>query len=89
MDGHIGQLFDAFEQQGVMDDLIVIISADHGENIGELGIYGEDTLYCQFLIRTRTYIDHPAIRITTHITFHEISFPSFTQYSAQGVIEVP
>ncbi len=41
MDSHIGQLFDAFEQQGVLDDLIIVISADHGENMGELGIYGE------------------------------------------------
>jgi arylsulfatase A-like enzyme len=41
MDDHIGQLFEVFEKQGVMDDLIVIISSDHGENQGELGIYGE------------------------------------------------
>ena len=41
MDGHIGQLFDALEKQGVMDDLVVIISGDHGENMGEFGIYGE------------------------------------------------
>ncbi|MDF2958937.1 MAG: sulfatase [Paenibacillus sp.] len=41
MDDHIGMIFQALEQQGVMDDLIVIITADHGENQGELGIYGE------------------------------------------------
>lgn len=41
MDTHIGQIFTALEKQGVMDDLIVIISSDHGENQGELGIYGE------------------------------------------------
>jgi len=41
MDTHIGQIFDAMEAQGVMDDLVVIISADHGENHGELGIYKE------------------------------------------------
>jgi arylsulfatase A-like enzyme len=41
MDGHIGQLFSALEEQGVMDDLVVIISSDHGENQGELGIYAE------------------------------------------------
>ena len=41
MDQHIGQLFDALEAQGAMDDLVVIVSADHGENFGELGIYGE------------------------------------------------
>ena len=41
MDQHVGQLFDALAAQGVMDDLVVVISADHGESLGELGIYGE------------------------------------------------
>jgi len=41
MDEHLGRVFDALRQQGVWDDLVVIISADHGENLGELGIYGE------------------------------------------------
>ncbi|MFC5447097.1 sulfatase family protein [Paenibacillus aestuarii] len=41
MDDHIGMLFSELERQGVMDDLVVIITADHGENMGELGIYGE------------------------------------------------
>ncbi len=41
MDEHLGRLFAALEKQGVMDELIIIISADHGENIGQLGIYGE------------------------------------------------
>jgi choline-sulfatase len=41
MDSHIGQLFQALEAQGVMDDLAIIITSDHGENQGELGIYKE------------------------------------------------
>jgi len=41
MDSHIGMLFDALREQGVFDDLVIIISADHGENMGELGLYGE------------------------------------------------
>ena len=41
MDEHIGQLLAALEEAGVMDDLAIIISSDHGENLGELGIYGE------------------------------------------------
>lgn len=41
MDENIGQLFDLLERKGVMDELIIIITADHGENMGELGIYGE------------------------------------------------
>ncbi len=41
VDGHIGRIFAALEKKGVMDDLAVIISSDHGENMGELGIYSE------------------------------------------------
>ena len=40
-DSHMATVVDALKRQGVWDDLIVIVSADHGENQGELGIYGE------------------------------------------------
>jgi len=41
MDDHIGELLKELEKQGVMDDLVVIVSADHAENQGELNIYGD------------------------------------------------
>lgn len=41
MDRHIGMVFDALRKQGIMDDVVVILSADHGENQGEMGIYAE------------------------------------------------
>jgi len=41
LDTHIGHIFDALREKGVMDDLAIIISSDHGENLGELGIYVE------------------------------------------------
>jgi choline-sulfatase len=41
MDENIGTIFSLLEQKGVMEDLVIIITADHGENMGELGIYGE------------------------------------------------
>ncbi len=41
MDEHLGRLFDALQEQGVWEDLVVIVSADHAENLGELGIYAE------------------------------------------------
>ncbi|WP_020620360.1 sulfatase family protein [Paenibacillus daejeonensis] len=41
MDSHLGQIFDHLEQQGVMDEIVIIITSDHGENMGQLGIYGE------------------------------------------------
>jgi arylsulfatase A-like enzyme len=41
VDEHIGRLLAALEEQGLLEDLAIIISSDHGENMGELGIYGE------------------------------------------------
>ena len=40
-DDHVGKLLAALEEQGVLDDTVIIISSDHGENYGELGIYAE------------------------------------------------
>jgi arylsulfatase A-like enzyme len=39
-DAQVGKLLDALDAQGVLDDTAIIISADHGECLGELNIYG-------------------------------------------------
>lgn len=40
-DYHIGKIIDQLKEQGQYDDTIIVISADHGENMGELGLYSE------------------------------------------------
>ncbi|HDH99442.1 MAG TPA: DUF229 domain-containing protein [Firmicutes bacterium] len=52
MDEHIGRILAALEEQGVLEDTAIIISSDHGENMGELGIYAEHAT-----------ADHPTCRI--------------------------
>jgi len=37
----VGQMMDKLKKMRLYDDLCVIISSDHGENMGELGIYSE------------------------------------------------
>lgn len=37
----IGKIFDKLKEKGIYDDTAIIISSDHGENFGELGIYAE------------------------------------------------
>ncbi len=39
VDDHVGRLLDALVRAGVYDDAAVMLSADHGETLGELGIY--------------------------------------------------
>lgn len=41
VDDHIGKILTKLKEVGVYDDTVIIVSGDHGENLGELGIYGE------------------------------------------------
>ena len=41
VDDQLEIILTALSSRGVLDDTAIIISADHGENMGELGIYGE------------------------------------------------
>jgi choline-sulfatase len=59
MDAHVGQVVDALAAKGVGDDLVIIISADHGENMGELGIYAEHGTADSFTCRIPLIIRWP------------------------------
>jgi arylsulfatase A-like enzyme len=59
MDDHIGMILKALEQQGVLEDTVIMVSADHGENMGELGIYGEHGTADQITCRIPLIIRWP------------------------------
>ncbi|MBS3762523.1 MAG: sulfatase [Planctomycetes bacterium] len=40
-DMHLGLILDELQEQGILDETAIIISSDHGENQGELNIYGD------------------------------------------------
>jgi arylsulfatase A-like enzyme len=40
-DDFLGQVLDALERKGILEDTAIIISSDHGENQGELNVYGD------------------------------------------------
>ncbi|QDU35348.1 Choline-sulfatase [Poriferisphaera corsica] len=63
VDHQIGLIMDMLEKQGVLDDTAVIISGDHGENLGELNIYGDH---------------HTADEFTTHVPLI-VSWPGVTR----------
>lgn len=56
-DDHIAQLLEVLSRKGVLDDTMVIVTADHGENQGELNVYGDhqtaDLITCRvpFIVR--------------------------------------
>lgn len=40
-DDHVGRILNALADEGVLDDTIIMMSSDHGENQGELNVYGD------------------------------------------------
>jgi arylsulfatase A-like enzyme len=82
MDSHIGQLFEALERQGVMDDLVIIITADHGENQGQLGIYGEHATADQGTCRIPMIIRWPGVtvpHVDTGLHYHLDLLPTLAE----------
>lgn len=43
-DDHLSRLLNALADAGVLDETLIVVSGDHGENLGELNIYGDHQL---------------------------------------------
>lgn len=59
IDDHIGRILKLLEFYGVRDETAVIITADHGENQGELGLYGEHATADQVTCRVPMIVSLP------------------------------
>lgn len=64
MDSHIGQLLQELEVLGLLDDLVIIVSSDHGENLGELGSYAEHATADQITCRVPLIVRWPGVTPT-------------------------
>jgi arylsulfatase A-like enzyme len=57
MDHHIGRLFERMKREGVFDDSLILVTADHGELLGEHGKMGhgatlfEEEIHVPFLVK--------------------------------------
>ncbi len=50
LDHELGRMFDELERRGVLDNTLVIVTSDHGELLGEMGIYAHaNSLYMELL----------------------------------------
>jgi len=45
LDGYIGQLRNALEETGQLDNTVIIYTSDHGESLGEHGLWYKNNLY--------------------------------------------
>lgn len=59
LDDQLGRLFDDLDRRGILDDTLVIVTADHGEAFGEHGLYGHASSLYQSESHVPLLIVHP------------------------------
>ena len=62
-DTMIGEIVEYLRKAGIYDEVMIIISADHGENQGELGIYSEHGTADEATCRIPLIVKGPDVRI--------------------------
>lgn len=74
-DEHAGRLLNALDEAGVLDDTIVMVSSDHGENQGELNVWGDhqtaDQVTCRvpLIVRAPGMVDGPRTDSALHYQY--------------------
>jgi len=61
MDDHIGQLLEVLDEQGVLDETVIIFTGDHGECQGELNVYGDHHTADHFTANVPMIIRWPGV----------------------------
>ena len=91
LDSHLGQIFDACKQAGIWDDLTIVINADHGENLGELGIYGDHRTADYITTHIPLIVRHPGGKqghVDTGLHYHLDLAPTLAELIGQAPLEV-
>jgi len=55
----VGRILDKLQELGVLDDTLILVSSDHGENQGELAVYGDHQTADHITNRVPFIIRHP------------------------------
>jgi choline-sulfatase len=67
MDVQLGTLFDRMEEQGLFENTLVVVTADHGELIGEHGLYGHNRFLYEELLRIPLLVRMPGATASERI----------------------
>ncbi|HEY65227.1 MAG TPA: sulfatase [Caldilineae bacterium] len=74
-DEHVGRLLNALADEDVLDETIIIISSDHGENQGELNVWGDHqtadhiTSRVPLIVRWPGLTDEPRVDRALHYQY--------------------
>ena len=72
-DQYIGQIFNALADANVLGETAIVITADHGENLGELNIYGDHQTADHITSRVPLIVAWPGVtkpRVDSALHYH-------------------
>jgi arylsulfatase A-like enzyme len=77
MDAELGRMFRALDQQGVLENTLVIVTSDHGEQFGEHGLYGHGNSLYMPLLHVPLVVHFPGVvpagrRIAEFVTIRSL-----------------
>lgn len=70
MDDHIGKLVELLRDLEIFDETLMIVSGDHGENLGELNVYGDHQTADEYTCHVPLIVHGPAIAPGVDRDFH-------------------
>ncbi|MFB6152439.1 MAG: sulfatase [Haloarculaceae archaeon] len=70
MDEYVGDLLDRLREAGVYEETLVVVSADHGENLGELNVYGDHQTADDRTCRVPLVVKGPGVEPGVDDGFH-------------------
>lgn len=82
MDDHIGQILETLKDAGVYEDTLIILTGDHGENQGELNVYGDHQTADDKTCRVPLVVSGPGVEPGVDDGFHyQLDLaPTVTEY---------
>ena len=75
IDKHVGRIYDALEQKGLLDDTLILFTNDHGELLGDHGLLFKGPFHYDCLIKAPMILSWPGVipkgsrytQITEHV----------------------
>jgi arylsulfatase A-like enzyme len=87
LDSWLGRVLEAFDQHHLLEETIVIVTSDHGENLGEAGLMGHVFSLDDRLIRVPFLVQGPAAAIPGPL-FSLVDLPAWIAASC-GIAHSP
>jgi membrane-anchored protein YejM (alkaline phosphatase superfamily) len=75
VDAQIGKILDQLEQGGLLDNTLVLIAGDHGEEFGEMGSHGHNANFDRYQTQSLMVAHIPGVaartlqKLTSHVDF--------------------